>query len=28
VKSLWLGWRYLTGLVHGWRLAHQQIYDA
>jgi hypothetical protein len=28
VKSLWLGWRYLTGLVQGWRLAHQQIYDA
>lgn len=28
VKSLWLGWRYLTGLVHGWRLARQQIYDA
>lgn len=28
VKSLWLGWRYLTGLVEGWRLAHQQDYDA
>ena len=28
VKTLWLGWRYLTGLVQGWRLAHQQLYDA
>ncbi|MGV3723121.1 MAG: IS4 family transposase, partial [Actinomycetota bacterium] len=25
VKSLWLGWRYLTGLVQGWRLAHQSM---
>ncbi len=27
VKSLWLGWITLTGMVAGWRLAHEQARD-